>query len=98
ITLAEYVIFNVLKNILIILTHNSSLAKSSTKSRDVTPYNVGSQVSSLNKPCNPHEHLFTPDVNMDITDFEYSPSTNSKDQIATKNFLISSLDGTQEVA
>ncbi|CAG8673021.1 23800_t:CDS:2 [Cetraspora pellucida] len=56
------------------LMHNSSSAKSSTKSRDATPYNV------------------------DVTDFEYLPSINSKDQIATKDSLISSLDDTQEGA
>ncbi|RIB16063.1 hypothetical protein C2G38_2038879 [Gigaspora rosea] len=57
------------------MMHDSSSAESSTKSRDVTPYNLDSQVSSLNKPRNPHERLFTPDVNMedydDVTDFEY---------------------------
>ncbi|CAG8717675.1 3733_t:CDS:2, partial [Gigaspora rosea] len=91
ITLAEYVIFNDLKNILIMLMHNSFSAKSSTKSRNITSYNIDLQVSSLNKPHNPHERFFIPNVNMDITDFEYSPPTNSKDQIATKDSLISLL-------
>ncbi|CAG8485859.1 12714_t:CDS:2, partial [Dentiscutata heterogama] len=40
-----------------------------------TPQNKDSQISSLNKPRNPHERLFVPDVNMedydDVTDFEY---------------------------
>ncbi|CAG8805620.1 9748_t:CDS:2, partial [Gigaspora margarita] len=46
----------------------SANTESSTKSQDVTPYNLDSQVSSLNKPRNPHERLFTPDVNMEDYD------------------------------
>ncbi|CAG8701033.1 12382_t:CDS:2, partial [Cetraspora pellucida] len=57
------------------MMHDSSSAESSTKSREVTtPHDDDSQISSLNKPRNPHERLFVQDLNMedydDVTDFE----------------------------
>ncbi|CAG8550030.1 6389_t:CDS:2, partial [Scutellospora calospora] len=56
------------------IMHDSSSAESSSKSRKITPHDEDSQVTSLNKPRNPHERLFVQDINMedydDVTDFE----------------------------
>ncbi|CAG8819346.1 22665_t:CDS:1, partial [Racocetra persica] len=53
------------------MMHDSSSAESSTKSREATPHDDDSQISSLNKPRNPSERLFVQDVDYDdVTDYD----------------------------